>query len=267
MNTKNDQHAPRAGGAATVQPPATRTLLRASQVEKNHDPASPLARTLAWIREFLARPHPQLGRSGPVCPFTPTALNLDTIWFAQIDDATLELSRMGDLLGEFREHFLQAEPRAGAEAINKAILIVFPNLGSEAAAIIDDVQHALKPRFVEAGLMLGEFHAANQSPGLRNPDFRPLRSPVPMLAIRHIVETDLPFLRRPNEAPERRAAYARAYLRQLAPRITRNSFEQAIEILVDAEMQLRNGSLETDRSLLAAAVPPLASADARIPRQ
>ena len=44
-------------------------------------------------------------------------------------------------------------------------------------------------------LMLGQFHPLPPAePGLWNADFRPLRSPVPLLAIRHMVPTDLPFL-------------------------------------------------------------------------
>jgi Domain of unknown function (DUF6875) len=32
-----------------------------------------------WVRSFLMREHPDLGRSGDVCPFTAQALRLDTI--------------------------------------------------------------------------------------------------------------------------------------------------------------------------------------------
>ena len=43
--------------------------------------------------------------------------------------------------------------------------------------------------------MLGEFHSGPPAKGgLWNPDFRPLHSPVPLLAVRHMVATDLPFL-------------------------------------------------------------------------
>ena len=44
------------------------------------------------------------------------------------------------------------------------------------------------------GLMLGEFHMRNNQPGLRNDDFFPLRTPIPCLAVRHMVPTDLAFL-------------------------------------------------------------------------
>ena len=48
---------------------------------------------------------------------------------------------------------------------------------------------------LDRGLMLGQFHPLPPAEGgLWNPDFRPLRSPVPLLAIRQMVPSDLPFL-------------------------------------------------------------------------
>ena len=42
--------------------------------------------------------------------------------------------------------------------------------------------------------MLGEFHMRNNQPGLRNDYFFSLRTPIPCLAISHMVPTDLAFL-------------------------------------------------------------------------
>jgi hypothetical protein len=42
--------------------------------------------------------------------------------------------------------------------------------------------------------MIGQFHPKCDQPGLWNDDFRPLRSPIPLLAIRIMVPGDLPFL-------------------------------------------------------------------------
>jgi hypothetical protein len=40
-------------------------------------------RTVAdWIRNFVVRPHKDLGRDGPVCPFVPEALERKTLWLA-----------------------------------------------------------------------------------------------------------------------------------------------------------------------------------------
>ena len=38
-------------------------------------------RTVAdWIKNFIARPHKDLGRAGPVCPFVPGALERKALW-------------------------------------------------------------------------------------------------------------------------------------------------------------------------------------------
>ncbi|MCI0561511.1 MAG: hypothetical protein MN733_23735 [Nitrososphaera sp.] len=95
----------------------------------------------------------------------------------------------------YRDVFLKMEPIHGDDALFKTILILFPEVTVEdAPTVIDGLQRSLKPAFAEIGLMIGEFHENNDSPGLRNARFRPLRAPVPMLAIRHMVPTDLPFL-------------------------------------------------------------------------
>ena len=35
-----------------------------------------------WIKTFVVRPHKDLGRAGPVCPFVPEALERKTLWLA-----------------------------------------------------------------------------------------------------------------------------------------------------------------------------------------
>jgi hypothetical protein len=219
-------------------------LRRASEVDAANDIESPLGATIAWVRKFLARPHPDLGRAGPVCPFTPMALELDTIWMAEVEDSTPDPQRIQDVIEECRKIFLETEPRDGPMAINKVIMVVFSGLGPEAAVWIDAMQAKLKPNFVDVGLMLGEFHSRNDTPGLRNPEFRPLRSPIPMLVIRHMVESDLPFMKREEDVPSVRIAYLRSYLRQLGTTIRRNYFDQAVDALVNAEIESRRANAE-----------------------
>jgi len=69
-------------------------LMTVSEIERDFDPASPLGRVVSWIRGFLARPHPQLGRPGLVCPFVPAALKLDTIRLAEMPDTTASFERL-----------------------------------------------------------------------------------------------------------------------------------------------------------------------------
>lgn len=37
---------------------------------------------LCYVRAFLSRPHPSVGRPGPVCPFIPLALKRNSLYFA-----------------------------------------------------------------------------------------------------------------------------------------------------------------------------------------
>jgi hypothetical protein len=216
-------------------------LVRISQVEENFATDSALAVVARWVREYLMRPHPQLGRRGAVCPFVPISIELDTMWMAEVTDPRPSIESLTEAIVGYRDAFLRAEPHEGSLALQKAFLIVFPALGEggpAAAAFVDSVQYNLKHSFVEMGLMIGEFHSYNDSPGLRNPDFKPLRSPVPMLAIRHMVESDLPFLARRSYPAKDRASFLRSYLSCLGTSLSPAKFDQAFEALIGAKAEL-----------------------------
>ena len=68
----------------------------------------------------------------------------------------------------------------------------------------------LKTAFVTRGLMIGQFHPRCDEPGLWNNDFRPLQAPRPLLAIRQMVSSDLPFLLRVD-------AHKEAYFDRFGP--------------------------------------------------
>jgi hypothetical protein len=192
-----------------------------------------------WVKTFLAKPHPELGRPGPVCPFVPRALQLNAIRMAVIRASHLEQYQIEDLVRQYRDIFLQTPPVEGELAFYKAIMLIFPDIPADAAfKLIDGVQQKLKPFFVESGLMIGEFHQHNESPGLHNPDFRPLRSPIPMLAIRYMAESDLPFLNRLTDDPQVRARYLQAYIEQLSTIIKdQRKLEQARQALVQLQQE------------------------------
>ncbi|MYM91993.1 hypothetical protein GTP91_33065, partial [Rugamonas sp. FT82W] len=222
-----------------AHPAAYPRLMRVSEIDRDYARDTPLAQVLDWVRAFLARPHPELGRKGAVCPFVPVSLMQDSIWLAEITDRDLSLDKIGAIIGAYRDLFLATEPTRGPDAINKAFMVVFPHLGAEGAAVVDEVQYRLKRDFVDMGLMLGEFHATNQSEGLRNPEFRPLRSPVPMLAIRHMVDSDLPFLLRAGYPASVRAAFLRSYLYRMAGTLPSTKLEQALDGVIEAEVEQR----------------------------
>ncbi len=158
----------------------------------------PIARVVSWAHSYLCKPHPELGRKGPVCPFVGRSMELDLFFLTVYPGADLDQTRCRELLLGYRDLFMDLEPRLGPNAQYKTILILFPEIPlDEAPEIIDETQAQLSFEFTPMGLMIGEFHPGPPNkPGLWNPDFRPLRCPVPMLVIRHMVDTDLLFLKR-----------------------------------------------------------------------
>ena len=184
--------------------------------------------TLCYIREFLAKPHPAVGRGGPVCPFVPTSLKKNCIYMSVVRTSSLlddsiamdkgekeEAVRkiLSRLLLDFIPIFEQLEPSTGKLRQFKAVILIFPDVkDGQAHDIIDEVQIRVKEKFVEKGLMCGEFHATNNASGLRNPNFFPLRTPLPCLAIRHMVPGDLAFMALDNYPPVLRVKFLRGFL-------------------------------------------------------
>lgn len=168
-----------------------------------------------WILNYLAQPHGDLGRSGNVCPFAAPAITKDTLRIAvvRLSDAMDRKTQITDAITEYRHAFLCLGGSHDIQIL-QAMLILFPDVQPhEASDLIDASKEELKASFVEQGLMLGEFHANNQSPGLHNPAFKPLRSDIPMLAIRRMVATDYVFLDRADYDAETRLQYLERYLK------------------------------------------------------
>lgn len=218
------------------------TLVELSQI---HSDLRCLSKTAEWVKNFLAKPHPNLGRPGAVCPFAPRALKLNTVWLAEIRTEGMSQAQIEQIVYRYRDQFLELEPNSGEQAFYKAIILVFPDVSEEdAPELIDGIQQKLKPFFVEQGLMIGEFHQRNETPGLHNPNFRPLRSPIPMLAIRFMAETDLPFLERLTDEPQLRVRYLQAYLDRMEPIIKdEQKLSKARQALALAQSQLTEGQL------------------------
>lgn len=218
-----------------------------SDIEQLQKDLPYLVEIWSWLRNFLAQAHPELGRTGSVCPFIPKALNLNAIKLRVIRTDNIQHQELYNIVLTYLNAFLELEPTAKEEAIYKTIILIFPEITHEdAPRLIDVVQKQLKPLFVESGLMLGEFHNYNETPGLHNPNFRPLRSPVPLLAIRFMVESDLVFLQN-AEDPRQRIKYLQAYLKQFGQKFKdKNKFKTACQVLAAAQKQIDTEHLVSD---------------------
>jgi hypothetical protein len=190
-----------------------------------------LAATHDWVETFLGRTHPQLGRPGPVCPFVPRALEMGTVWMRVEHVESPRIECIETAVRGYAKLFHTLPPLTGDTALLKAVLLIFPDI--EQPELIDRAQESLKPLFIREGLMIGEFHATNDTPGLHNRNFRPLRSPYPMLAIRQLVSTDLPFLVRESDSVEVRIDFLTSYLERMEHRAKSKEFEQAKAALED----------------------------------
>ncbi|ARV62798.1 hypothetical protein BZZ01_01500 [Nostocales cyanobacterium HT-58-2] len=197
-----------------------------------------------WLKNFVAKPHPDVGRPGALCPFVPPSLKLNSLWMRVIRSKGLDIQQIAAIVLPYLNIFLELEPTEKPTALNKAIVFIFPDVETEdAPKIIDVVQKKLKLFFVDAGLMIGEFHNLTESPGLHNPNFRPLRSPIPLLVIRPMTEADLPFMQNTDD-PHLRIRYLEAYLKHYGQTIKdKNKLKAAHQALTSAQEQLQQKSL------------------------
>ncbi|MDA0634426.1 hypothetical protein OUY22_13460 [Nonomuraea sp. MCN248] len=186
-----------------IRHPHDDALVLFDPVDLEQDPAphplvgehrADLLAVVAWARAYLCRPHPDLGRVGPVCPYAQTSLDRSAFRLAVRPGGGHSVASLSGLLAPYRDWFLDLAPRGRPGSHSATILVLLPGM-RDAQEVIDAAQRELKDAYVAHGLMIGEFHdGPPDKAGLWNPDFRPLRSPVPMLVIRHMVPTDLPFL-------------------------------------------------------------------------
>lgn len=179
---------------------------------------------LAWVRRYLVSPHPELGRNGPVCPYTQPSLHRGLLYLAALAD--LSGADISEAVGGLRlwyERLLATVPSTADQEL-LTILLVLPQLDFHDSTELDEVQRLAKDRFVSEGLMIGQFHPVCAAPGLWNPNFKALRAPVPLLAVRKLLVFDMPFLMDTG-------VHAESYLRRFAPDIPPRIRDQLVSRL------------------------------------
>lgn len=148
-----------------------------------------------FMTGVLPRTHEELGRAGPVCPYSSGSLRRGMMRLTASRLRHLDDDLLSDAMRMLRHAFLSEKMNENTEEVFRSITVVFPHLpGKECAAMIDRVQQSLKPSFVRSGLMIGEFYPDCPAPGLHNTAFRPLQTPVVCLSIRHMTVFDAPFM-------------------------------------------------------------------------
>ena len=148
-----------------------------------------------WIATFVATPNEGLGRSGPVCPFVPGALERQTLWLAAEQTADQSVLDVVQLVCGYKKLFARLKPIDGEDADYKAMVVVFPDVSAERAShfFAELFDHLQVSSYVEDGLVLGAFCGQNEGSAIYNADFRPFKSPAPFLLIRRAVLSDWKF--------------------------------------------------------------------------
>jgi hypothetical protein len=148
-----------------------------------------------WIKTFVVRPHKDLGRTGPVCPFVPESLKRQTLWLAPEQIADRGVPDVVELIDGYKSLFLDTQPSDGDDANYKVIVVVFTDLSADRAqGVFDDALRQLAvPSYVEDGIVFGPFYDGNEGTAIYNASFRPFQSPVPFLFVRYGVISDWKF--------------------------------------------------------------------------
>jgi hypothetical protein len=148
-----------------------------------------------WIKSFVVKPHKDLGRPGPVCPFVPASLERKVLWLAPEPIADRGEPDVIELISGYKELFLETQPTGGDDADYKVIVVVFTDLPADRAqGVFDDVlQHLAIRSYADDGILFGPYYEGNEATAIYNSSFRPFQSPVPFMFVRSGVIDDWKF--------------------------------------------------------------------------
>jgi Domain of unknown function (DUF6875) len=148
-----------------------------------------------WTKAFVAKPHAELGRPGPVCPFVPGALERNTLWLAAEHVAGRGPDEIAERITDYQRLFLEARPVNGEDTVYKSYVVVFIDLPVDrAGAFFDDLLARIAiPSYAKDGFVMGGFFESNQGTALYSTTLRPFTSPVPFLLVRQAVVSDWKF--------------------------------------------------------------------------
>ena len=148
-----------------------------------------------WVTTYVAKPHKDIGRAGPVCPFVPLALDQKTLWLATERSAGRSAPDVVKLIDGYKRLLLAAQPVDGDDAKYKSIVVIFADLpAAQSKDFFGGVLQEIGVRsYVDDGLVMGPFYEGNDGTALYNPSFRPFTSPAPLLLMRRAVISDWKF--------------------------------------------------------------------------
>ncbi|MGD9843393.1 MAG: acetyl-CoA carboxylase biotin carboxylase subunit family protein, partial [Steroidobacteraceae bacterium] len=154
--------------------------------------AAVASEAVTWAEEYLAKPHAQLGRKGPICPFVKHTVDIGRYFVSvhgQVDGRSINALR-GVVIDEAAA-FLQRSPNVGSKGAFGSLVMVFPHIPDERLGILDQIHDELKTPLMERDLMFSPFHKHSSKPSISNPEFKVFRAPFAALVVRHLDVRDI----------------------------------------------------------------------------
>ncbi|NKQ23131.1 DUF6875 domain-containing protein [Streptomyces galbus] len=158
------------------------------------DFASALEAVEEWLTEYISASHPEIGRTGPICPFVAPSRKNRTM---EIRMRLVGHAPTLELLEEIAHSSLREYELTtwqGRNPMLRAMVVALPDLRSQDTGLLDQVHARVKDAFVARGLMIGQFHENCEVTAARNPRFAVSKAPLPLFAIRAIALHDVFFL-------------------------------------------------------------------------
>jgi hypothetical protein len=158
---------------------------------------------LDWLADFIMRPHAELGRRGAVCPFAKPVHDEGSLVFCAWDVKELPFEIFLPILKMLPALYHRLFACMPGKSRLFSICIFVNGLKEEQySKYIDEAHSMSKPAFMEAGLMIGEFHPLSMAKGVHSESFRPMRSSRPAFVVRAITPHDAMFIDRDDSPAE-----------------------------------------------------------------
>jgi hypothetical protein len=205
---------------------------------------------MQWIEQIM-RPHPDLGRTGAVCPFAQPSYETGSLYVASLDTNDVSFETFVQIVLRLPESYKAIQAASDTQPALFSLVIFLPHLEREQYFRFVDLAHAMvKPLFMHAGLMLGEFHPDSIVTGAHSNRFYPMRSAIPAFVIRAMAPHDILFIDGSNSPTAVRIHELECYLAWTKVPVDKR------KALLKRIAELKG---EVDRSAAAAAPPrPLA---------
>lgn len=138
--------------------------------------------------------------SQEVCPFVSSSIENDSFYMTFHPEVNGQRDEpIGHIMYGYINEFKETPPFEPCERLKKALLVIFPEIPPQRTYVLDIVHAKIKTKFVQAGLMVGQFHQHCDERGVYNRGFHVSISPYPLIAIRHMAVHDIIFLRNNEE--------------------------------------------------------------------